>query len=363
MRQAEFDDHEQIQKLGRRHGLEIEEYGAWRHLWVENPAFIALGGHWPIGWVLESTTHEIVGYIGNIPLQYELCGKQLLVSTSRAWVVDEAFRGYAALLLQSHFADKNVDLFLHPTVNVEAHQAYTALNAAKVPVGLWDSASFWITEYRGFIHCALSLKAIPFANAISYPLSAAARIRDTLRDNRWPRYSYADSSDFCSEIDDRFDVFWVELRKRYAHLLMAVRSSAALRWHFKYALRNGRAWILIATKHGRVVSYSIFYRNDNSALGLTRIRLVDYQSLDGTTTYIGNMLAAALSRCRREGIHLLESVGFRPYGTSLIEDNAPYRRKLPAWIYYYKTNSAELGKVLGNPTVWNPCGFDGDASL
>ena len=41
-------------------------------IWNKNPAYKK---GWPIGWVLESNK-KIVGYLGNIPLNYYLAGKK-----------------------------------------------------------------------------------------------------------------------------------------------------------------------------------------------------------------------------------------------------------------------------------------------
>jgi hypothetical protein len=42
---------------------------------------------------------------------------------------------------------------------------------------------------------------------------------------------------------------------------------------------------------------------------------------------------------------------------------APYRRRLPAWIYVYRANDPGLAESLRDPQVWVPSLFDGDASL
>ena len=44
----------------------------------------------PIGWVSRGRERTIVGYLGNIPLFYELEGRRLLASVAHAWVTDAA---------------------------------------------------------------------------------------------------------------------------------------------------------------------------------------------------------------------------------------------------------------------------------
>jgi hypothetical protein len=119
----------------------------------------------------------------------------------------------------------------------------------------------------------------------------------------------------------------------------------------------------VAADGGRILAYSIFYRNDNPTIGLKRIRLVDYQSLDGNTAALLPMLHWALKRCRKEHIDLLENIGFQPCGSAIISELAPYQRRLPNWLYYYKAKDKALAQALNDPAVWAPSAYDGDASL
>jgi hypothetical protein len=136
-----------------------------------------------------------------------------------------------------------------------------------------------------------------------------------------------------------------------------------LEWHFRYSLHNNRAWIVTAGQDSVFTAYGIFLRQDNPTYGLTRIRLVDFQALDGNTAPLIPMLSWALERCRNEGIDMLESIGFRTDKSHVISKIVPYKRKLPSWLYFYKTRDESLAEMLSDPNVWNPSQFDGDASL
>src|SRR5690242_654798 len=77
IREASLEDYPQIALLAKHYGLEIKSYEEWRHLWLNNPLYLARQKDWPVGWVLEVPDGQIVGYLGNIPLLYEYCGKQI----------------------------------------------------------------------------------------------------------------------------------------------------------------------------------------------------------------------------------------------------------------------------------------------
>src|SRR5207244_675408 len=120
------------------------------------------------------------------------------------------------------------------------------------------------------------------------------------------------------------------LRKVNSHTLMGVRTREALDWHFTYALRQNKAWIVTASEGSDFAAYAIFRRHDNPTFGLHRMRLVDFQALNGNTALLVPLLSWALARCRREGIDMLESIGFRSDKQKVISEIAPYERKLPS---------------------------------
>jgi len=312
--------------------------------------------------VLEDGDGRIVGHLGNIPLEYVWRGRNWLAATSRTWVVDQAFRAFAPLLLDCHFSQKNVDIFVHPTVNAAASAAYTTFGARRVPVGQWDRAVFWITGYRGMIEAWLKMRRVPFRKALSYGGATALFLRDKIKQKPSPR-TRAIQFEVCHTFDDRFENFWHELKARDHKLLLAVRSREALQWHFKYAFAERKLFVIVAIRDHRIYAYAIFLRYDNHRLGLRRIRLVDFQALECRDAVLSASLSWIRETCRREEIHTFEVIGLRSIGNNNIEASAPHSRFLPAWLYYYHVPDPGLAEELADPYVWNPCAYDGDASL
>jgi hypothetical protein len=363
LREARFDDYPLVTALQMENGLPTKTYEEWKHLWVNNPAYKEFHESLPIGWVLEDHDKQIVGYLGNIPLFYQFEDQRILASVAHAWTVDTRYRSYSLLLLDRYFSQQIVDLFLNATVGPAAADAFNVFHSTPAPVGSWDCSTFWITNYQGFCERWLTMKAFPLAAELSYALSVGLFFRDRLaRKQLRQRYSGAELES-CTELDGRFDVFWEALRKANPRALLAVRTREVLEWHFKYALCHNRAWIVTIGKGRLLSSYGIFFRHDNPTVGLKRMRLVDFQTLEGNTSLVVPMLAWAFERCRNEGIDMLESIGFRTDKRSVIKTIAPYQRKLPSWLYFYKTRDKSLSERLRDPTVWDPCQFDGDASL
>ncbi len=363
VRKACFEDYPQIVALQSRYALEAKSFEEWKHLWANNPAYREYQANLPIGWVLEGDNKHIAGYLGNIPLFYELEGRRVLASVAHSWVVEPQYRSYALLLLEEYFSQDIVDLFLNATVGPAASESFGVFQSSPVPVGAWDHSCFWITNYHGFLAGWLAMKGIQLAKPLTYALSAGPFLKQALSKSGLRHDLSGVDIQLCKQIDDRFDVFWDRLRKRGPHVLRAVRSRELLNWHFQYALRHDKAWIVTAGNGSEITTYGIFLRCDSPKYGLKRVRLIDFQTLDDNPSLLLPMLSWALRRCRREGIHMLECIGFRADKQNVIANAAPYERKLPSWLYFYKASDKVLAARLSDSRAWDPSQFDGDASL
>jgi hypothetical protein len=361
LREATFKDYEQIVLLESRFGLTAaRSYEEWSQLWLGNPLYRELQASWSIGWVLEDENSRIVGSLGNIPRSYEFQGRRILTASSHGWVADTEYRSAALLLLDRLINQPHVDLFLTNTNSVASSPAVSAFQCTRVPVGQWDESAFWITDYQNFVERLLVRKNYSLAKSLSYPLSVAGFLKN--RFTKKTLYSDDVEVEGCLAFDDRFDEFWEDLRKCSPHLLLAVRTREVLEWHYKYGLLNNRVWIVTIIERRRIVAYAIFDKKEYSK-GYRQVRLVDFQSLDGGTALLSPLLSWALKKCRAEGIHALVIIGRWLEKGELLERIAPYRRRLPNWVYFYRANSPELAESLKDRRAWAPSLFDGDAGL
>jgi hypothetical protein len=362
VREASAEDYDQIAALQIRNGLATRPYDDWMALWRGNPVYEPHGGQWPIGWVLETESGEIVGSIGNVPLAYHFRGRELRAAAPCSWAVDARYRAYSMLILDRLLRQEDIDLFICSTVSAMTEPVFRVFQLSRVPLGTWDKSAFWVTNYRGFSQSALSRKSVPLAMVISYPVSAALFCLDRLKGAEMRVRRSTFEVELCREFDSRFDDFWEELKYQNGNVLLAVRTRETLAWHFRDTLSRQRAWILAASKGSRLVAYAIFDRQDYDAVGLKRVRLVDFQALSGSEEALRSALRWMLDKCREENVHILEVTGCwldRPELPQLLA----YHRSLTSWSYYYKANDKDLCETLKDPRVWAPSSFDGDASL
>ena len=357
-------DYAQIHALERRYNLGFRSFEDWSHMWMNNPVWRRTPGL-ATGWVLEDNEGQIVGSIGSVPFGAELNGRSLIVATSSAWVVDDQYRAYAPLLLDRFFSQPGIDLCLCISPNAEAQPALTQ-HVQRVPVGQWDRAAFWITNAWDFVGSALKRRNVSAAGLVRYPAWLATVIhravkRDELRAalRKAGRHAVVN----CTTFDERFDEFWNTVRSTRPGQLLFTRTREVLDWHFSHLVARGTAWVSTVSEGDRLLAYAVFCRKDVTTIGLRRLRLVDYQSIDGGTSLLAPILADAIERCRHDGTAVLESIGWRLENGDAMDRLAPYFRTLPSWQYYYKVVDPALAPALADRAVWNPSRYDGDACL
>jgi hypothetical protein len=318
----------------------------------------------PVGWVLEDNRGRIVGSLGSVPFAFELDGREVIAGTSSGWIVDGLYRGYALWLLDHFLCQEGVDVHLCVSPNSQAEPSVVA-QCDRVPVGVWNRAALWITSYRGLAGSVLAKHGVPGRALLRYPVAAAFAAGGVLRRDGLGAAQTREHRKvrICREFDDRFDEFWDELRAAHHHLLLASRTREVLDWHYRYPLALGKAWVATVSEGDRLAAYAVFCRKDVAGIGLRRVRLIDYQSLDGTTSLLVPMLADALERCRGDGIAVLESIGWQLDKGDFMDRMAPYTRPMPSWNYYYKTDDPALAGRLRERAPWRPSQYDGDACL
>ena len=362
VRGTKFEDYEQIAALGERYGIRRRSSDEWRSFWAGNPAYRDLKSEWSIGWVIEDADRQIVASVENIPFWYYFGGRKILAASGRAQVAAPPYRSAVQWLLNKVINQPGVSLYLNATMSETALPSFSAFNCPRVPAGRWDESAFWILGYRGLSKSFLAGRNYPAPALLSFPVSMAVRARDLLAPSP-VRESDVEVQD-CGGFDDRFEMFWEELKGKNPHVLLGARSRETLEWHFKHASLARRLWIAAVADGPRLAAYGIFLRKDNPELGLKRIRFVDFQAADGSNALLAAVIAWALERCRAEGIHILESIGRWLDNPEFMKAFHPHRRKLSVWSFYYQANEPKLAKSLEAREAWRAASsFDGDASL
>lgn len=365
IREISNNDYEQIRLLLVRNGLNPPNKNLWESLWKENPEIRnnKTRKNWPMGWVLENDDGRIVGNLWNILMIYEFKGQKLIASISSSWTVDKSYRAYSISLHENIFKQKSVDIFIATTANYTASRVLeAAFKAKKIPSNSHNELLFWITNYHYFVKSVMVKKNIPL-NILSYPISLGLKVVDKIRNKRRIVRNKTIKIREYHCFDQRFDVFWEKLKSKNWGRLLCTRNSEWLEWHYKAFRNTNKLSIFCAEKNREITAYGILYRADNSRINLTRMKLVDLQTIDNNKIAIEEIIKFCIEKCVREKISVFEIIGFNSKKRNIIEKYNPLKRELQSWPFFYKTNDKDLDLELENSGVWDICEYDGDASL
>lgn len=361
MRFATLDDYERIAQLEASQGLGTMPAADWRNLWVNNPLWPRLHDRWPVGWLFEDAAGRLVGSLVNIPSFYTFRGRELICANGRGWVSTPEYRGYSLQLMSEYFDQPGADLFMNSTVALNAAPVLSALSQ-RVPLGDFQSSAFWITSYRGFAKKVLRKLFGPTAALLGHPAALGLWVKDQVSAKSLPAPSKSVTVEFADGFDSGFDAFWKELVQHNTDKLLAFRDRPSLAWHFGYHRRVGRLWIMTAARTGLLRAYGIFRRHDG-ADEISRMQLVDYQTLEPEEDLLPGLLQVALQRCATENLFALEQVGCGIPKRRSFDNYAPHRHRFECWRFYFQAADPAIRAELSRPEVWDPSIFDGDASF
>lgn len=361
LRTAVFDDYPKIHRMASRYFHRPLPVDEWRRLYTDNPLWPRLGDRWPIGWVLEDTAGEVVGSFSNVPSLYHFRGADRICANGNRWSVLPEYRGYAAWLMDEYFSQQRVDLLINTTVGAAATEVISSF-AERVPLGDWQTRAFRVLRYSDFALQVLRRRHIPAARALAAPAGIGLRARDALLSKSLPARPAAVTISAVRCFGGEFDTFWTELVRRNPEKLLAVRDSQALNWHFGAAIRAGRLRAYTATRGQSLLGYCVLSEYDYSELGLTSLRVVDYHSVDEDADLLPGLVRAALEHCATTGAHLIETLGSGIPKMCSFERFARARSVKSSWSFYYRATDPDLEVELRDADVWDPSGYDGDAS-
>jgi len=242
-------------------------------------------------------------------------------------------------------------------------RVFTKLGWSRVPVGEWDQAAFWVTNYAGALKSYLKRQMPPLVSRLVGSCLYLPLLLTDIISRRKRDFKIDYQIGWCTGFDERFDRFWTEFLESRSDLFLASRTRNTMDWHFRGALERNDAWILTASKGTRLVGYAILQRKDSPAAGLSRMMLVDFQTLDKDPALSSAMIFRALERCRRERIYVLENQGCWIEKLQPIVNPPSNHRALDSWCYLYKSARLELTQALQTAAAWYPTQYDGDASL
>jgi len=364
-REAQFSDFEAIAALKSRSGLSLDSLENWQRIWQRNPALNRTKARLPIGWVQESEDGQIVGYLGSVPLLYQLGDETLMATATTGLVADPAYRSRSLGLVGSFFR-QSCDLYLDTTATPAAAKIMLAFKAQEVPQLDYGILFFWVIEAEAFLRATMrKLQVNENLGSIGAFFGSPLLQSDTFLRGRRPR---SGSTQFTcrdlgpEQIGDDFQDLW--LRKlQEPRRLLAWRTPEVLRWHFLVPNSGRKTCVLACYSNSRLQGYLILVIGRDPNLDLHKATVADLIAAADDPAVIRELLAVAYDFAKKERCDVLELLGFPQEIRRVCEESRPHRRAYPACPFLYKTGRTELRDVLIHEKAWYACPFDGDATL
>lgn len=364
LREAGYEDFDRINALASEYGQGPDSLANWHRLWRDNPAVRAGLAPERIGWVLECSG-DIVGFLGSIPLLYQLEGRAVTAAATCRLVVTPQHRSSTVTLVLSYLRQKDIALFLNTTATPAAGRIMSALQAKPLPQSDYGTVLFWVLRPRPFSYVVLrrfinlEICALFFA-----PFAAAALAVYRVLRQRVPHKkenSYEVTVIPWSELGAEFDQFCVT--QTAARTLFAMRNAEWMRWHFLPPHGRRKATMLFCRRAGKLVGYAVIRENDTDPEGLTRVQIADLVADRDDEDAISALFIKAYTLAKQAGVHVIEILGFPESIRRVLLTYYPYSRQYPANPYFYKTSIPDLALNLAQSESWYASPYDGDATL
>ncbi|NPE28444.1 GNAT family N-acetyltransferase [Methanococcoides sp. SA1] len=200
--------------------------------WIDNPW---MDRSIPFGWVIEDEKSEIVGFLGNIPVKYQIKGRDDIAATGTSLYVRPSVRGVTSLQLILAFArQKNIKLLLNTTANKTAIKIFSKLGFSDIDVP-FNNLEYWYIRDYGKI-CDLYVRTNITSHRrlllIKAPLVPTKLIPPFVRWFKDKRTFKLQPNHYkcslCTDCDDSFTELWKKSRKENATTLC--RDAETLKW-------------------------------------------------------------------------------------------------------------------------------------
>jgi hypothetical protein len=313
--------------------------------WKANPF---MDSSIPPGWILEKDRSRIFGFIGNIPVKYQINGKIGNAVASSSWYVRPEVQGiWSIKLFYAFLKQANVDMFLNttPVENVEKIIEKLGFSPLKLP---FNQTEYWyLIDYDKifnlFTNRFLKSRKIlyPFIKITSFKLKVFSQIKRRYKNNLGDKSATSNyECSLCTHCDDSFTELWEKNRKENATTLY--RDARTLNWlYFADAVKEKRFVIKCTQKpDDRVVGYMVFDRDYHHDVEVKILKLKDAYIPRINEQIISSFIAFSLNLAKELNASALRLWAADQTMEKILKKKMKTKRKLII-PYYYK-----LDKIL-----------------
>lgn len=334
------------------------------HKWRDNPA--RTQDH-VFGWVLDSPTEGIVGFMGQVPVRIKIGEREVVGACGGSYGVLPAYRAYSLMLFNQIMDWGDRYLLVFTTANRQSSKIPELMKLNKIPVReisrklLWlvrpeMGVSWALREFKGKAWHRLT-EQFPGAQLLKW-VARGWFVRHRRLRIKCPKLAVESVAAFTKEFDD----LWENNKKEYA--ITTVRDQAFLTWrHLQVTSIIGRTFVFACRDNGQLRGYiALQARSHESGYLRGHYVMTDlfYERTRKDVLY--NLINHAFEFAKAHGGSIFEISGYSNEVAEELKSQTPYIRSGNSCSYWYKS-LINVTEDLGDEKAWWPSGVDGDSNL
>jgi hypothetical protein len=335
-----------------------------RHKWLDNPA---RGANHIFGWVLDSSTDGIVGFVGMVPVRMQVGATEVIGVCGSSYTVLPAYRAYSLSLYKKLIDGGDRHFLVTTTAGELPSKLNQKMGMKQIPVMNFSQQLLWLVRPEEVVKWALGQSKWDawYKRAEQFPgtsvMKGVARVCFLKHRHlriKCPKLPVEPVLSFTKEFDD----LWEHNKKDYG--IATVRDRAFLTWrHLQATNVVGRISVFACRDNGRMRGYIALQARSQEAGYLRGSYVVTdlfYERARKDVLY--NLMNHAFEFARAQGCTVFTVSNVSNEVAEELNRQRPYIRRNRACPYWYKAPSKPLAELCEKEAWW-PSGVDGDSNL
>lgn len=334
------------------------------HKWLDNPA--RTHDH-VFGWVLDSPTDGIVGFVGQVPVRMKIGEREIFGACGTSYGVLPAYRAYSLMLYRQLVDWGDRHFLVLTTANEMSSKLNEVMGMNKIPVRDFSQQLLWLLRPEMGVNWVLRESKWKAWHSLTEQFPGACLLKGVAR--VWfvrHRRLIFKCPKLCVEpvvsFTEEFDRLWENNNKDYA--ITTVRDRAFLTWrHLRVTRAVGRTFVFACRDNGQMRGYiALQARSHESGYLRGHYVVTDlfYERTRKDVLY--NLMNHAFKFAKAQGCSIFEVSDCGNEVAEELKTQWPYIKRNKSCSYWYKG----LTNVTADPCdekAWWPSGADGDSNL
>lgn len=313
--------------------------------WDKNPAFISGTTK---GWIL-LVEEEIVGFIGHIPLHFQLSGKKLKVFAGTTWYVKKKYRNQSIRLLFKSIKTSNQTILFSTTASTEVAKINKSLNY--LPIMKQEKIRYSFVIINTFKYLRSRFNTWPISKVPAFFLSPILKFIQTVM----IMGGSCRNVKKIEHADESFNELWE--RTKHVYKNTNIRTNKIINWYC-FGSEYFKKILFGYYFNNKLFGYAIFISKNKN---LKELELVDLWVDPARKECIKQLLNYSIRYAKKNRYDRVIYPHWSPEFENQLKAYKLFKSRTISANRYYKTNDA-LNNDIANQSSYF-VGIQGDYGL